>query len=159
MRSAIFGATVAALSAGVGVSAQTTQGFYVASNYIIASSPSTNPVNLTINTQDKSLQNDTAPMLYGLMFEDINHSGDGGIYAEALINRDFQGEHSVYLRLVMQGGTWLMGRNSNQCQQQSPCTLWSGPYWVVSHRRYRALPRSTPSPLRHIASCAHGDHT
>lgn len=28
--------------------------------------------------------------LYGLMFEDISHSGDGGIYAELLMNRAFQ---------------------------------------------------------------------
>ncbi|KAK4704830.1 alpha-L-arabinofuranosidase, partial [Phenoliferia sp. Uapishka_3] len=28
--------------------------------------------------------------LYGIMFEDINHSGDGGIYAELLRNRAFQ---------------------------------------------------------------------
>jgi alpha-N-arabinofuranosidase len=29
--------------------------------------------------------------MYGLMFEDINHSGDGGIYAELINNRAFQG--------------------------------------------------------------------
>ncbi|ETN40300.1 uncharacterized protein HMPREF1541_04576 [Cyphellophora europaea CBS 101466] len=36
-------------------------------------------------------RNQTAPMLYGWMFEDISHSGDGGIYAEAIRNRAFQG--------------------------------------------------------------------
>jgi alpha-L-arabinofuranosidase len=30
--------------------------------------------------------------MYGMMHEDINHSGDGGIYAELLTNRAFQGE-------------------------------------------------------------------
>ncbi|KAF2204615.1 glycoside hydrolase [Delitschia confertaspora ATCC 74209] len=30
-------------------------------------------------------------MQYGIMFEDINHSGDGGIYAELVRNRAFQG--------------------------------------------------------------------
>ncbi|KAG9311650.1 glycoside hydrolase family 51 protein [Chiua virens] len=30
------------------------------------------------------------PLLYGQMLEDINHSGDGGIYAELLQNRAFQ---------------------------------------------------------------------
>ena len=63
----------------------------VASNYIIASNPDVTPVNLKITTQDPSRQNDTAPNLYGLIFEDISHSGDGGIYAELLINRAFQG--------------------------------------------------------------------
>ncbi|TLS31002.1 hypothetical protein PpBr36_02628 [Pyricularia pennisetigena] len=33
-----------------------------------------------------------SPLAYGLMFEDINHSGDGGIYAELIRNRAFQGD-------------------------------------------------------------------
>ncbi|KAL9061117.1 MAG: hypothetical protein Q9162_000262 [Coniocarpon cinnabarinum] len=36
-----------------------------------------------------------SPMQYGLFFEDINQSGDGGLYAELLINRAFQGNYSV----------------------------------------------------------------
>lgn len=36
-------------------------------------------------------RNETAPYLYGLLFEDIAHSGDGGIYAELIRNRAFQG--------------------------------------------------------------------
>ncbi|TVY45151.1 Alpha-L-arabinofuranosidase [Lachnellula occidentalis] len=35
--------------------------------------------------------NSSSPLMYGLMFEDINHSGDGGIYAELIQNRAFQG--------------------------------------------------------------------
>ena len=35
--------------------------------------------------------NASSPLAYGLMFEDINHSGDGGIYAELIQNRAFQG--------------------------------------------------------------------
>ena len=31
-----------------------------------------------------------SPLGYGLIFEDINHSGDGGIYAELIQNRAFQ---------------------------------------------------------------------
>ena len=64
----------------------------VASNYIISSSPNDSAVSLNVVTQDTSRRNATAPMLYGLMFEDISHSGEGGIYAELLINRAFQGE-------------------------------------------------------------------
>ena len=66
--------------------------YYIASDYIIASNRNVGPVNFTVTTRDFSKQNDTAPNLYGLMFEDISHSGDGGIYAELLINRAFQGE-------------------------------------------------------------------
>lgn len=35
--------------------------------------------------------NASSPLMYGIMFEDINHSGDGGIYAELIRNRAFQG--------------------------------------------------------------------
>ncbi|KAF2087112.1 glycoside hydrolase family 51 protein [Saccharata proteae CBS 121410] len=48
-------------------------------------------VKLQVNTKDTAARNETAPYLYGLMFEDINHSGDGGIYAEMVTNRAFQG--------------------------------------------------------------------
>lgn len=64
----------------------------LASNYIIASNHNVTSTSLKVCTQDMSRQNATAPNLYGLMFEDIDHSGDGGIYAELLINRAFQGE-------------------------------------------------------------------
>lgn len=35
---------------------------------------------------------DVAPSMYGVFFEEINHSGDGGIYAELVRNRNFE-EH------------------------------------------------------------------
>ncbi|KAK4109194.1 glycoside hydrolase family 51 protein [Canariomyces notabilis] len=35
--------------------------------------------------------NVSSPIMYGLMHEDINNSGDGGIYAELISNRAFQG--------------------------------------------------------------------
>ena len=31
-----------------------------------------------------------SPMLYGIFFEEINHAGDGGIYAEMVLNRSFE---------------------------------------------------------------------
>jgi alpha-L-arabinofuranosidase len=36
--------------------------------------------------------NATSPYAYGLMFEDINNSGDGGVYAELIQDRAFQGD-------------------------------------------------------------------
>ncbi|KAF5877733.1 putative alpha-l-arabinofuranosidase a protein [Botrytis fragariae] len=42
-------------------------------------------------TASASGGNASSPLAYGLMFEDINHSGDGGIYAEMIQNRAFQG--------------------------------------------------------------------
>lgn len=43
-------------------------------------------VSLDILTKT-GVKNATAPYLYGWMFEDINHSGDGGLYGELLTNR------------------------------------------------------------------------
>lgn len=60
--------------------------------FINATQTDVSSVVLEINTKDTSLRNNTAPYFYGLMHEDINHSGDGGIYAELLTNRAFQGQ-------------------------------------------------------------------
>ncbi|KIM98287.1 glycoside hydrolase family 51 protein [Oidiodendron maius Zn] len=45
-------------------------------------------INIKVSNQGG---NATSPLMYGIMFEDINHSGDGGIYAELIQNRAFQG--------------------------------------------------------------------
>ncbi|KAJ5111611.1 hypothetical protein N7532_002146 [Penicillium argentinense] len=37
--------------------------------------------------------NASSPILYGFMFEDINHSGDGGIYGQLLQNNGLQGKN------------------------------------------------------------------
>lgn len=43
-------------------------------------------------TVSSSGGNATSPYQYGLMFEDINNSGDGGVYAELIQKRAFQGD-------------------------------------------------------------------
>ncbi|KZS88917.1 glycoside hydrolase [Sistotremastrum niveocremeum HHB9708] len=48
----------------------------------------TNPLNLHIS---KNVTVPMSPLLYGIMFEDINFGGDGGLYGELLQNRAFQG--------------------------------------------------------------------
>jgi len=58
--------------------------------------------------------NASSPLAYGIMFEDINHSGDGGIYAELIQNRAFQGstEHpSVLTPWYSLGGATLSLEN------------------------------------------------
>lgn len=45
-------------------------------------------INLTVASTGGNV---TSPLMYALMFEDINHSGDGGIYAELIQNRAIQG--------------------------------------------------------------------
>ena len=57
-----------------------------------ASVPTPKPKALTLKiNRDSGVRNKTAPLLHGLFFEDINHSGDGGIYGELIRNRAFQG--------------------------------------------------------------------
>lgn len=46
-------------------------------------------------TVSSSGGNVSSPYQYGIMFEDINHSGDGGVYAELVQNRAFQG-NTIY---------------------------------------------------------------
>ncbi|KAF2169509.1 glycoside hydrolase family 51 protein [Zasmidium cellare ATCC 36951] len=47
-------------------------------------------VSLTLSVAS-SPENASSPLLYGLFFEDIYHSGDGGMYGELIRNRAFQG--------------------------------------------------------------------
>ena len=44
-------------------------------------------IDLTVSSTGGS---PASPLGYGLIFEDINHSGDGGVYAELIQNRAFQ---------------------------------------------------------------------
>lgn len=50
----------------------------------------TSAVALTISDTNT---NSSSSLLNGIVFEDINHSGDGGIYGELLANRAFQGDN------------------------------------------------------------------
>ena len=43
---------------------------------------------LVINVQEKGAA--VAPSMYGIFFEEINHAGDGGLYAELVQNRSFE---------------------------------------------------------------------
>lgn len=43
---------------------------------------------LVINLQEKGAE--VAPSMYGIFFEEINHAGDGGLYAELVKNRSFE---------------------------------------------------------------------
>ncbi len=45
----------------------------------------------TVLTMDRNLKGTMiGPMLYGIFFEEINHAGDGGLYAELIRNRSFE---------------------------------------------------------------------
>src|SRR5512147_2832508 len=46
------------------------------------------PATLTVEVDQPGIK--VSPMLYGIFFEDINCSADGGIYAELIRNRNFE---------------------------------------------------------------------
>lgn len=43
---------------------------------------------ITVNVDKPGVK--VSPMLYGLFFEEINRAGDGGLYAEMIVNRNFE---------------------------------------------------------------------
>lgn len=45
---------------------------------------------MVLNVDLNSHEADVPSTLYGIFFEEINHSGDGGLYAEMLMNRSFE---------------------------------------------------------------------
>ncbi|EKU91050.1 alpha-L-arabinofuranosidase C-terminal domain-containing protein [Bacteroides oleiciplenus] len=64
---------------------------------------------IVINLQDKGAE--VASSMYGIFFEEINHAGDGGLYAELIQNRGFE-EHEL------PSGTML--REHKACAPTSP---------------------------------------
>ena len=50
------------------------------------------PVPVTLNVAEKGAP--VSPSMYGVFFEEINHAGDGGLYAELVQNRSFE-EHEM----------------------------------------------------------------
>ncbi|KAK5733513.1 hypothetical protein LTR17_009630 [Elasticomyces elasticus] len=93
--------------------------------HINATRNDSSPVVLHIDTKDVSKRNATAPYLYGLMHEDISHSGDGGIYAELLANRAFQGSNWNTTLLPNYNGS-LIGASENPVEPIAPVlTAWA----------------------------------
>ncbi|KAI9719501.1 MAG: hypothetical protein M1828_006208 [Chrysothrix sp. TS-e1954] len=85
----------------------------------------TTPVTLDITTQSGQ-RNKTSPLLYGWMFEDINHSGDGGIYAEMICNRAFQGSSVTLGTIEGIPGTSIVGSENPLLPFGPVLTGWAG---------------------------------
>ncbi len=62
---------------------------FIGFSYVLASSRLPHS-DATLTIQANQIGAHISPTLYGLMFEDISHSGDGGLYAELINNRAFK---------------------------------------------------------------------
>jgi alpha-N-arabinofuranosidase len=109
-----------------------------------------------------------SPMLYGLMTEEINHSYDGGLYAELIRNRAFLDDKTTaaHWSVVKENGaeasmtldptngfndqlTASLRLNVTRAGKDQPAGVANSGYWgipVMAHTRYRAslLARSEP---------------
>jgi alpha-L-arabinofuranosidase len=61
------------------------------------------PGHLTVDLQNPGIK--VSPIFYGLMTEEINHSYDGGLYAELIQNRTFQDNAGKPLHWSLLGGS------------------------------------------------------
>ncbi len=84
----------------------------------------TTPYTMTIHTGRETV--DVSDTLYGLFFEDINNSADGGLYAELVNNRSFEAfEYNTYDAFSGVDGK-STGRN------HTPLKYWFGDLYKVS---------------------------
>jgi len=85
--------------------------------------PQPEAIALRLDVTNSSLGGKTFPTQYGSMFEDINHSGDGGLYAELIQNRAFQAnslEEATIAPWFGVGGSVLTLRDYNSLSTALP---------------------------------------
>jgi alpha-L-arabinofuranosidase len=110
-----------------------------------------------------------SPLLYGVFFEEINHGGDGGVYAELVRNRSFEdGESPVGWSTAAEGVTRTSMsvdrsapfsgarclRVEPPAAQAGPAEVVNGGYWGIAVRAgeaYRLSLRARRSPTARVA--------
>jgi len=94
--------------------------------------------------------NPISPILYGIFFEEINHAGDGGLYAELVRNRSFEDADTPQAWTLLGDGAKMAIDTVNPLNSRNPRSLrWeiagraslvNEGYWgiaVRSGKRYR----------------------
>lgn len=102
-----------------------------------------------INIDVASHGADISPSMYGVFFEEINHAGDGGLYAELVQNRSFEdsnilpGYHVVKRSLVSPVGTnHLTGQHYTKSHPWNPELV---PGWhLTGNNATMALTKDNP---------------
>src|SRR5574344_2157811 len=79
--------------------------FFILSSLFLSAATLNAQVTLDIDAAQKGIA--VSPTLNGIFFEDINHAGDGGLYAELIRNRSFEDNSSVAetWKVVKQAGS------------------------------------------------------
>ncbi len=95
---------------------------------------------------------ETSPRLWGIFFEEINHSGDGGLYAEMVRNRSFE-DNRVPEGCTEEGDFYVSptGWKLRKGDQAIPKLGWS----LVAENAEAAFDLDTSLPLNHASpTCA-----
>ncbi|MEP6755822.1 MAG: alpha-L-arabinofuranosidase C-terminal domain-containing protein [Chthonomonadales bacterium] len=104
----------------------------------------TGPIDITVRTKESGPR--VPASLYGVFFEEINHSGDGGIYAELIRNRDFEeGDSAAGWTSISAGGataTFTLTRENplNNVSTRSVKLTTTGRTAGISNEGYWGIP-------------------
>jgi alpha-N-arabinofuranosidase len=64
-----------------------------------------------------------SPILYGIFFEEINHAGDGGLYAELVRNRSFEDADTPDAWTLLGDGAKMAIDTANPLNSRNPRSL------------------------------------
>ncbi|RKW59885.1 MAG: arabinosidase [Prevotella sp.] len=78
-------------------------------------------VTIDVNVNKPGVE--VSPMLYGIFFEEINHAGDGGLYAELLRNRSLEGDKNRFPHYAGVGGAVLSLEKKGLLNNAQKCAL------------------------------------
>jgi len=88
------------------------------------------PLEITVRTNEPSVR--ISPTLYGVFFEEINHAGDGGLYAELVRNRNFTPGEPGWSVDPSTAATTLFDRQMGWIMETSHSTrIVNGGYWGI----------------------------
>src|SRR5437667_9421899 len=88
--------------------------------FLIVSRALAAPQSITVDLSKPGVR--VSPMLYGIFFEEINHAGDGGLYAEMVRNRSFEDDATAG-GWSPEGGAKIALDSTQPLNQESPHSL------------------------------------
>ncbi len=113
-----------------------------------AQPPAAGSASLTVQVDKPGIK--VSPTLYGIFFEEINHAGDGGLYAELVQNRSFENSDKPDCwTLVTDGsgkGEMAIDKDNPMCENNPRSPAFEnvlrgrgksrrGERWLLGHRR------------------------